>query len=64
MKILFTSFLCQFKKVCQSSCLSSEMMGNKVIDFQKYITLLNFNKFQFNEINNALNRFSINVLAQ
>ena len=40
------------------------MMGNKVGDFHKQITLLNFDKFQFNEINNALNRFSKNVVAQ
>ena len=39
------------------------MMGNKVAaDFHKQITLLNFNKFQFNEIKNALNRFSTNSL--
>ena len=40
------------------------MMGNKVADFHKQITLLNFNKFQFNEINNALNRFSTNALLK
>ena len=40
------------------------MMGNKAADFNKYITLLNFNKFQLNEMNNALYRFSTNVFAQ
>ena len=60
----FTSFLRQLNQVCQSSSLSSKMMGNKVGDFHKQITLLNFDKFQFNEINNALNRFSKNVFTQ
>ena len=40
------------------------MMGNKVADFHKQITLLNFNKFQFNEINNSLNRFSTNAFLK
>ena len=40
------------------------MMGNKVADFHKQITLLNFNKFQFNEINNALNRFLTNAFVK
>ena len=40
------------------------MMGNKASDFQKQITFLNFNKFQFNQINNALNRFSTNVFVK
>ena len=44
------SFLHQHNEVCQSSSLSSELMGNKAVDFHKQITLLNFNKFQFNKI--------------
>ena len=40
------------------------MMGNKTADFHKQITLFNINKFQFNEKNNALNRFPTNVFAQ
>ena len=40
------------------------MMGNKASDFQKQITFLNFDKFQFNQINNALNRFSTNVFVK
>ena len=64
MNILFTSFLRQLNQLCQSSSLSSEMIGNKTDDFHKQIILLNFNKFQFNEINNTLNGFSTNVLAQ
>ena len=40
------------------------MMGNKASDFQKQITFLNFNKFRFNQINNALNRFSTNVFVK
>ena len=40
------------------------MIGNKTDDFHKQIILLNFNKFQINEINNTLNGFSTNVLAQ
>ena len=40
------------------------MIGNKTDDFHKQIILLNFNKFQFNEINNTLNGFSTNALAQ
>ena len=64
MKILM-SFIRQFNEVCQSSSLSREMMGNKPADLSKQVTLLNFNQFQFNEINNALiNRFSTNVFAQ
>ena len=39
-------------------------MGNKASDFQKQITFLNFDKFQFNQINNALNRFSTNVFVK
>ena len=59
------SFIRQFNEVCQSSSLSREMMGNKPADLSKQVTLLNFNQFQFNEINNALiNRFSTNVFAQ
>ena len=64
MKILM-SFIRQLNEVCQSSSLSREMMGNKLADLSKQVTLLNFNQFQFNEINNALiNRFSTNVFAQ
>ena len=40
------------------------MMSNKAAGFRKEITLLNFNKIQFNVINNALNRFSANVFAK
>ena len=40
------------------------MMGKKAADLHNQIALLNFNKFQFNEINNALNRFSTKVFAQ
>ena len=58
------SFLHQHNEVCQSSSLPSELMGNKAVDFHKQITLLNFNKFQFNKINNALNRFSTNAFAK
>ena len=41
-----------------------EMMGSKAADFHKKITLLNFKKVQFNGINNALNRFSVNIFAK
>ena len=52
------TFLRQLNEVCQSSSLSSEMLGIKAADFYKQITLLNFNEFQINEISNVLNRFS------
>ena len=64
MNILFTSFLGQLNKLCQSSSLSSEMLGNKAADFPKEINLLNLKKFQIKEMKNVLNRFSTSVLAQ
>ena len=63
MNILFYVILRQLNQVCQSSTLSSEMIGNKTDYIHKQIILLNFNKFQFSEINNTLNGFSANVLA-